>query len=524
MPARVAFFSAGSEVSPPASSARSRPAVTSSQRQTTVSFGRVAAHGGAGGTPATARPEMPARAPARRGRRDRPALRRPRSRAAARPGEPAARHGHPRTAERRAVADGEHAGRWPCGRRHRSRSPDGPARHRRSDAGCQARAPGPSSGWNPRFSATTSTSNVRSPCRDTPSWSVAMRARSGTRIVPTSCAGDQRVVDHNTGTPARRQRGQHRHPVAQQIGGVARHRRQQFAPRGEAGARRGLHHRDRLHAAGQQFAGQLQVQRTVPAISTRSPGQTRCARTSVCKRAGGHHAGQRPAGQRRRRLMRARRQDQAPGSEGDRPPAHQRGDLVGREGAPDDGVGLDPHAGPLRAVGAGRGQCGTARPARRPQWLSASGLAYWPPGAARSSSSTTAAPASAAAMAADRPAGPPPTTSTSGLASSAASPVGRRFERTPASAGSAPVTRMPSATLVRQARWPMRPSTRDDAVEAGAHAAIQPARRAGCGAAEGDDAGGRQRGGDGLALQRRDRLAVELDCHRAGRWAGWSCG
>ena len=48
MPARVAFFSAGREVRPPASSARRRPAVTSSQRQTTVSFARVAAHGGSG--------------------------------------------------------------------------------------------------------------------------------------------------------------------------------------------------------------------------------------------------------------------------------------------------------------------------------------------------------------------------------------------------------------------------------------------------------------------------------------------
>ena len=37
MPARVAFFSAAIETSPPSISARSRPAVTSSQRQTMVS-------------------------------------------------------------------------------------------------------------------------------------------------------------------------------------------------------------------------------------------------------------------------------------------------------------------------------------------------------------------------------------------------------------------------------------------------------------------------------------------------------
>ncbi len=41
---------------------------------------------------------------------------------------------------------------------------------------------------------------------------------------------------------------------------------------------------------------------------------------------------------------------------------------------------------------------------------------------------------------------------------------------------------------------------------------MQAARRAGGGAAERDDVGGGQRGGDGLAFQCGDGLVVELDC------------
>ena len=48
---------------------------------------------------------------------------------------------------------------------------------------------------------------------------------------------------------------------------------------------------------------------------------------------------------------------------------------------------------------------------------------------------------------------------------------------------------------------------RHHAVETGAHAAMQAARRAGGGAAVGDDAGGGQGGGDGLAFERGDRMS-----------------
>ena len=58
---------------------------------------------------------------------------------------------------------------------------------------------------------------------------------------------------------------------------------------------------------------------------------------------------------------------------------------------------------------------------------------------------------------------------------------------------------------------------RDQAVEADAHAAKRPARRARAGLADGDDVGGGQCGGDGLAGQRLDLATVEAE---ADRWAG----
>ena len=144
----------------------------------------------------------------------------------------------------------------------------------------------------------------------------------------------------------------------------------------------------------------------------------------------------------------------------------------------------------------------------------ARGLKYWPPACSRSSATMTLAPASARSRAADRPAGPAPTTSTSQATSSAAA----------ASAPSkAPATRLGqhlhAGGDLGQAGALVRPAIdRDQAVEADAHAAERPARRARAGLAQGDDVGGRQGGGDGLAGQRLDLGAVEADTdRRAGR-------
>ena len=77
---------------------------------------------------------------------------------------------------------------------------------------------------------------------------------------------------------------------------------------------------------------------------------------------------------------------------------------------------------------------------------------------------------------------------------------------------------MPAATLVRQARWLGRPSTVTRQSKHDAHAAERPARRARAGLAHGDDVGGSERGGDGLAFQRLDLAAVEAEAdRRAGR-------
>ena len=57
----------------------------------------------------------------------------------------------------------------------------------------------------------------------------------------------------------------------------------------------------------------------------------------------------------------------------------------------------------------------------------------------------------------------------------------------------------------------------DQAVEADAHAAKWSARRARAGLADGDDVGGCQRRGDGLARQGLDLATIEAE---ADRWAG----
>ena len=58
---------------------------------------------------------------------------------------------------------------------------------------------------------------------------------------------------------------------------------------------------------------------------------------------------------------------------------------------------------------------------------------------------------------------------------------------------------------------------RDQAVEADAHAAKRPSRRARTGLADGDDVGGRKRRADGLARQRLDLATVEAEANRRTR-------
>ena len=93
----------------------------------------------------------------------------------------------------------------------------------------------------------------------------------------------------------------------------------------------------------------------------------------------------------------------------------------------------------------------------------------------------------------------------------------RRARRAAASATGAERTSMPACDLGEAGALVGPAVDRDQAVEADAHAAERPARRARTGLAHGDDVGGRQRRGDGLARQRLDLATVEA---KADRWAG----
>ncbi len=209
------------------------------------------------------------------------------------------------------------------------------------------------------------------------------------------------------------------------------------------------------HASNSQascmFSGPL------PAISTRSPGQTRCARTRVCRppvvitpgrvqpgRGTGRSCAPVASTSRRGVRVTARPPINAPISFGANAPQTDASVSIRAPAAIARSRSIVPKRNCLSGAGS--------------VWLSASALAYCPPVLARSSSSSTEAPASAPAAAADRPAGPPPTTSMSQLSEVASAPEGTG-ESGAGSAEGPPVTIMPSATLVMHARWPMRPST-----------------------------------------------------------------
>ena len=111
-------------------------------------------------------------------------------------------------------------------------------------------------------------------------------------------------------------------------------------------------------------------------------------------------------------------------------------------------------------------------------------MANCPPGMCRSSRTTTAAPASVAAIPADRPATPPnQDVAVSFLGEGRR--VGRQF-------GGEAAGHRHTFRRLRQARPLADPAVHgDDAIETGAHAAEQAARRAGWRVAERGDAGGR---------------------------------
>ncbi|WBV41555.1 hypothetical protein PFY06_09865 [Pseudoroseomonas cervicalis] len=279
---------------------------------------------------------------------------------------------------------------------------------------------------------------------------------------------------------------------------------QRGAPGGGAGARRRLQHRGHRHPARHQLAGKLQVQRAIAGhhhgVGRRDPAGPRQGLHGP----GGHHPGQGPAGQRHGPLMRAGRQQQLAWPQQHGAAAEQGGDLVRREGAPDQGVALQHHPGGfglgaqrvalavlrIRPGGAVRGQRLQILPARRVALIQHQHLR---PGARRLDGGGKA-----------------------GRAGAHHQQVGRAFlqlgrgggqRRWLAGRGGADVESRRglhlAGTLAGAALH------RHQAVPAGAHAAEHAARRALRGVAQGQDALRRERRRDRLPRQRRDLPAIE---------------
>ena len=189
--------------------------------------------------PAAAPLASPVR-PARAGRDRAPPPGRPAGRAPSRhASRRVTRHRRPRTRRRPR-----------CGRHRRSRSPDGRARHRRSAASRQVRAPDRS----PVGTRGSARRHRHHKCGPTRGRQYVRSAHDSTPCRASSCA------DHSTGTPARFRVNSMPMPSRIRSGRGARHG-PGLAPGSRARPRRGFHHRQRLHAAGQQFAGKLQVER-----------------------------------------------------------------------------------------------------------------------------------------------------------------------------------------------------------------------------------------------------------------------
>ena len=146
-----------------------------------------------------------------------------------------------------------------------------------------------------------------------------------------------------------RKRGQVAHALHRQgrIRCGHRHRRARALP----GMRGGLHDADHLRAALREFAGDLHVERAIPRDQNPTTREHSMAAPERLRRACGHHAGQRPAGDDMRPLIGASGHDH--GARGDQPRARpvEDGESVQVEGAPELRPAQDPRAGSLRRHG-----------------------------------------------------------------------------------------------------------------------------------------------------------------------------
>ena len=264
-------------------------------------------------------------------------------------------------------------------------------------------------------------------------------------------------ADHSTGTPARFSVQQHAEALAHQVRRAARHA-PGGAPRGGARPWRGLDDRERRHAAGQQLAGKLQVERAAAgnqhtlagAYALRSDQRLQRARSSSRQAASSRAAA--PAAHARR----APGQDGAAGMSPHGPPPARRSRR--RRSRPRRWPrSRCPRRRPGRAR-AGRCRGGTVRRVRRRRgcrraaWRTAR---RWR--RVRRARRRMRRPRPRRWRRTGRPARRRPRARRSAGPRPGRHPVRCRVGAS--GSATAPVTTMPSATLVMQARWPMRPST-----------------------------------------------------------------
>ncbi len=283
------------------------------------------------------------------------------------------------------------------------------------------------------------------------------------------------------------------------------------APGAGARARRCFHHRNRGHAAVQQFAGQLQVQRPVAGDQHALTRHHTLRPHQGLQRAGGDHSRQGPAGQRHRALVGTGCQHHAARPEGDRAAAHQRRNLVRREAAPHRRLGLDPHPGPSgpRPQRAAQAELPVGVGVRVTVGERLGVLAAGRGPLIQQNDRGTGLRGGDGGAEPGRPAADHQHVA-GALRDAVLRHLAQWRQEIRRGAGHLhAVRRLGQAGALADAAV-----HRHHAVEAGAHAAMQPATSPGRGLAERDNASGRQGGGDRLALQRLDRLAVEAEADR----------
>ena len=280
-------------------------------------------------------------------------------------------------------------------------------------------------------------------------------------------------------------------------------------PGSRARPRRRFHNSQRLHAPGQQLAGKLQIEWPAAGDQHAFAGADALHANQRLQCARGHDARKSPAGQRHRSFMCSGCQHQTPGSKRHRAASDHGGDLVDRKGAPRNGVGLYLHVRGDRTI-AQRTAEAELRIRRRIGVAVGQRLGIL---------------ATRTAAFVERHDGCPSLACGDGSGQPGETGANHQHVALPL------LSRHVPRFAARLRQWQRRVAGDYHAVghlgharaladaavhahhtvETRPHAAVQPARCATRGVAERDDANSRERGGDGLAFQCRDRKAIELE-------------